>query len=287
MAHMALPLAQIPVMQHAVNLRGRDFVIGDLHGCLEPLWRLLRHVQFDPSADRVWSVGDLTDRGPDSWGCLRLLRQPWFKSVLGNHDALLLNHLKNPVQVKPHDESWLASISPSLSGRQAFAHAWIPLLEALPAVNVVGANTPERFQVVHAELLNDGPPVTETMIDTWSFTDRTRTLERATHGRALLAQWKKEQPVRRAHDPTMSPIFCGHTIVPHACWLARQVYLDMGAFLGVGSEMFLDDNENLLTTPMREPGLVMVQTDTRQGWLAPTLLIDRVNPLVLATLESF
>lgn len=68
------------------NSRGRDFYIGDLHGCSDHLTRLLEHVAFDPSSDRVFSVGDLVDRGPDSLGATEFLEKPWFFAVLGNHE---------------------------------------------------------------------------------------------------------------------------------------------------------------------------------------------------------
>ncbi|MHB1641444.1 MAG: metallophosphoesterase [Acidithiobacillus sp.] len=70
--------------------------MGDLHGCVEHLRVLLRYVGFDESTDRLFSVGDLVDRGPDSPGALELLKethagvQPWFYPVMGNHDAMLL-----------------------------------------------------------------------------------------------------------------------------------------------------------------------------------------------------
>ena len=284
---MPLTVAQTPVQHHPANTVGRDFVVADLHGCLDLFWRLLRHVGFNPELDRVYSTGDLTDRGPNSWGCLRLLKMPWFFSALGNHDALLLSHLRMPTRVLPHEEAWLADISPSLGGRQAFADAWIETLSRLPAVHVIGAGTSGRFQVVHAELLNDGSRVTEAMIDSWSFSNPTKSLERATYGRALINAWKKDAPVRNVHDPKMGPIFCGHTIVPRASWLGRQVYLDMGAFLGHAED--LDEGENLSSTPMRNPGLVMVEA-TRQplhAWLAPTRQADKVVPLTLSTLDTY
>ncbi|MFB1009911.1 MAG: metallophosphoesterase, partial [Thiopseudomonas sp.] len=44
------------------------YAVGDLQGCLEPLQQLLQQVQFDPASDRLWLVGDLINRGPDSLG---------------------------------------------------------------------------------------------------------------------------------------------------------------------------------------------------------------------------
>jgi serine/threonine protein phosphatase 1 len=77
----------------AANRAGRDFVVGDLHGQRALLEQALRAVAFDPRHDRVLSVGDLVDRGPDSIGTLALLEEPWFHAVLGNHELMLLNYL--------------------------------------------------------------------------------------------------------------------------------------------------------------------------------------------------
>ena len=73
------------------NLEGRDFLLGDLHGMFDTLQSLMTIEGFDPTADRVISVGDLIDRGPDSVRALRLLEKPWFHAVLGNHERMMLD----------------------------------------------------------------------------------------------------------------------------------------------------------------------------------------------------
>lgn len=79
--HMHLP----------ANEHGRDFFLGDVHGRLDRLLVALGDAGFEPQTDRVICVGDLVDRGPNSYELLKLTRQPWFFSVRGNHEAMLLD----------------------------------------------------------------------------------------------------------------------------------------------------------------------------------------------------
>ena len=75
------------------NARGRDLVVGDLHGHRALLEKELARLGFDATRDRVFSVGDLVSRGPDSLGTLSLVEEPWFHPVVGNHELMLLNCL--------------------------------------------------------------------------------------------------------------------------------------------------------------------------------------------------
>ncbi|MDE2337547.1 MAG: metallophosphoesterase [Alphaproteobacteria bacterium] len=72
------------------NTQGRDFIVGDIHGAYDLLRGCLKKAGFDPSKDRLISVGDLIDRGPRSPDCLWFLRQPWFFAVRGNHEQIFL-----------------------------------------------------------------------------------------------------------------------------------------------------------------------------------------------------
>jgi hypothetical protein len=78
----------------AANTRGRDLAVGDIHGHFQRLQQCLDGVGFNPAVDRLFSVGDLVDRGPHSAQALDWLAQPWFHAVQGNHESLAINHLR-------------------------------------------------------------------------------------------------------------------------------------------------------------------------------------------------
>ncbi|SFB80177.1 symmetrical bis(5'-nucleosyl)-tetraphosphatase [Pseudoalteromonas denitrificans] len=69
-----------------------DYVIGDLQGCFEEFILLLKKVNFNPSQDNLYLVGDIVARGPDSLSCLRYLNDLEGSAhiTLGNHDLHLL-----------------------------------------------------------------------------------------------------------------------------------------------------------------------------------------------------
>ena len=50
------------------------YAIGDIQGCYAPLDRMLELIAFDAAVDRLWIVGDLVNRGPESLRVLRFLR---------------------------------------------------------------------------------------------------------------------------------------------------------------------------------------------------------------------
>jgi serine/threonine protein phosphatase 1 len=80
-----------PVKRFERNTKGRDYIVGDIHGCFSKLRNYLGLIGFNPDAgDRLFSVGDLVDRGPESDLVLEWLDLPWFHAVQGNHEDMAI-----------------------------------------------------------------------------------------------------------------------------------------------------------------------------------------------------
>lgn len=77
------------------NTTGTDYFVGDIHGCYEQLMEALEKIKFNPDVDRLISVGDLVNRGPDSVKCLNLLKETWFHAVFGNHEDMMIKSFRH------------------------------------------------------------------------------------------------------------------------------------------------------------------------------------------------
>lgn len=114
------------------NAEGRDFVVGDVHGMFDRVEAALAKVQFDRNRDRLFSVGDLIDRGRQSRAVVHFLDQPFVHAVCGNHeDALLQRHAGT---AQPNSETWLDGADWWRDLSKADRRAVVSRLRRLPLV---------------------------------------------------------------------------------------------------------------------------------------------------------
>lgn len=115
-----------------------DWAVGDVQGSCDALDRLIGEIGFSPSRDRLWLLGDLVNRGPDSLGVLRRLRDLGDAAVclLGNHDWHLLavaagvrpKHRTDTLDAildAPDRDAWLAWLRDRRMAAEA--HGWLML----------------------------------------------------------------------------------------------------------------------------------------------------------------
>ena len=225
------------------NTLGRDLVVGDLHGHRHLLEAELERVAFDTRRDRLFCVGDLVDRGPDSLATARLVEEPWFHAVLGNHELMLLNHL-GYYSSRSHSRKAFASGTGAwaalAASRDAQAlHRVAARMAALPLALYVDADVP--FFVTHSgDCGLDGagvPPavgeaVSVHVADVW------------TASRAAIARIQAQPrwtlhfgalPVHLSHTPLeRRPLtYLGHSPMPAVTVHQSMVCIDQGVSDGV------------------------------------------------------
>jgi serine/threonine protein phosphatase 1 len=227
------------------NPAGRDFIIGDLHGRFDAFQRALAAVSFDPAVDRVFSVGDLVDRGPQSFECLQLLEQPWFNAVLGNHEAMLLSYfdlLDSQYHFKSdfiyNGGSWVLTLSDAQ--RHHLHKVLLPLLSRIPLVIDVGL--PDTgFRVAHAELLSRrqgwDPLRDDELSPRWVSANQ----DAIYWGRSLVRKALRAETQAElangilAKVPALAPgvrlTYVGHTIVKQMMLYQSHCYIDQGAYM--------------------------------------------------------
>ncbi len=139
---------------YPANAHGVDFVVGDLHGHREQLLDELERLGFDPTHDRLFGTGDLIDRGPDSFGTLKLILEPWFYWVRGNHEDELSAFLEyqygapgGEAAARETGQDWVYRLSEE---EHAYLRAvLLPKIQEAPLVLRVEGES--GFWMVHAD----------------------------------------------------------------------------------------------------------------------------------------
>lgn len=78
----------------------RIFIVGDIHGCLDPLKRMMDKIKWRPEEDGLIFLGDYIDRGVDSKGVVDYIMEisnssPNVQCLMGNHENILLDFLSS------------------------------------------------------------------------------------------------------------------------------------------------------------------------------------------------
>lgn len=221
--------------RHPMNLTGRDFVVGDIHGCFYELQDVLNQVRFDEAKDRLYSVGDLVDRGDYSKIVLEIATSSWFYPVLGNHEKIIIDWLSsdgnNPPKeyMKKCGSSWLIE-SPDLYKKSILSQ-----LKKTPLAITLKTRVGD-VGIVHACC-----PTTDWTCFIAALEDQTLTQERKNN-----AVWSRER--LSLNDNTIingvEKIIVGHTPVKKPIILGNTIHIDTHAVGKDGYLTLYDINKN-------------------------------------------
>lgn len=184
----------------------RKFIVGDIHGCLDLFNEVLEVTEFDFNNDIMYSVGDLIDRGPDSMKCLRLLKEPWFHAVRGNHEDLMIESVFNFYNTNlwiMNGGGWHLDVDKEELKELA------ELARQLPYAITIG-----DIGICHAE-----PPTTD-----WN-----NVINPSPYNKEKMI-WGRNRLYKKLVTENIKTTYHGHTIVDNITYAGNAVFIDTGAF---------------------------------------------------------
>jgi serine/threonine protein phosphatase 1 len=210
-------------IQHlAMNQIGRDWVCGDLHGYFDILETKLKAIGFNPGTDRLIAAGDLINRGPYSEQATRYIeKEPWFYSVLGNHEQLLLSNCvgqySDPEFAK-NGGHWYTGLSHRRKNEIASIIQKLPLgIQVETPKGLVG--------IVHAEVPRD---------DWHYFVQLTREIQTQQDYLRVSssALWARDRIKTLRNNPVagIAHVFVGHSPHERIRTLGNVSYIDGGTY---------------------------------------------------------
>ncbi len=217
---------------YQANTVGRDFVVGDIHGCFSLLDRLLAAINFDTSHDRVFCVGDLIDRGPENERASAFLAADWFISVRGNHEQMCLAaRTQSPTQA--NDQALWRLNGGDWSDR--ISSAELTRIEAgiaaLPYVVEIETLDGERVGIVHADVVSDDWMTTRELVARGDDPAELADLLWSRRRVALLASGRR-RTTERIDVRGIDVVYFGHTPLDRPTASANTRWLDTGAVFG-------------------------------------------------------
>lgn len=211
------------------NTVGRDLVVGDIHGCFTRLQQALDSIGFNPETDRLFSVGDLVDRGPESEKSLEWLEKPWFHAVQGNHEDMAIRfargHAIDRDNYYANGGAWLIA---KLKDEQ---HEFGAALDQLPYAIEVETKA-GLIGIVHADCPTPG----------WEDFRRILTSDQWNRNYKNICLWSRDRigndDMSGVRDVTA--LIVGHTPVSHVCRLSNVFYIDTMGWRPEGHFSFID-----------------------------------------------
>ena len=207
------------IEHYLLNEKGNDYVVGDIHGCFDMLVDKLEEIGFDDSKDRLFSVGDLVDRGPKSELALEWLQKPWFHCVLGNHESMAIDASEGFIDLQNYiwnGGSWFLDLPVELQKEFAKAFRKLPIaIEVETEKGLIG--------IIHAEC----------PVKSW-YDLEVAFKEENNESFISICIWNRDRLRNGDHTVIggIKEVIVGHSVVHEDCWFGNVHYIDTGAVFG-------------------------------------------------------
>ena len=193
----------------------RIFIVGDVHGCLDMLRRLMDKIDWRPDEDNLIFLGDYIDRGVDSKGVIDFILELKKESsrvqcLMGNHENILLDFLNTGEPRLLIINGGIPTLESYQIGNENKDESLIPddhaifFKELLPYIEL------EDYYVVHAGF-RPGVAIEDQILED------------------LI--WIREPFIFSDHD-FGKPVIFGHTPIAEPLLMDNKIGLDTGAVYG-------------------------------------------------------
>lgn len=206
------------------NLIGRDWTCGDIHGMYTLFMESLKKTDFDFEKDRMLCVGDLVDRGKESYKSLQLLDNKWFNSILGNHELFCIQGNENDWMARSHEQhnnggAWFYKL-PEIDR--------LCIVEKFKQLPVAISTMVNGYKIgfVHADVFDNW-----NVVETTDYNENPKDYDRSP---ADFLVWSRDRATSNNDTPikNIEHVFLGHTVFNTPKHLGNCSFIDTGAVFG-------------------------------------------------------
>lgn len=204
------------IKKFEMNTKGRDYFVGDIHGQFHILLQEMRKVNFNIEVDRIFSVGDLVDRGMDSLDSVDWIKLPHFHAVQGNHENMAIRYPSGNMDMDNYFRNgggWMIALGAHQAKEVSESLNTLPMLiEIETKYGLVG--------VVHAEVAGDD----------WDWC-KANIQDKGVRQQVM---WNREKITNadQAEVKNIDYVVVGHTPIKKPVRLGNVFYIDTGCVFG-------------------------------------------------------
>lgn len=199
------------------------YVVGDIHGCYSLLMGELANLNFNFDQDLLISVGDIVDKGPQSYECLELIDKKWFTMVRGNHEELCIQGNYNSYFRKIHEKyggEWFYALEDKTRSQIVAQLKKLPIMLELHTRR-------KKIGILHGDM----------RLDNWDALKAHVEMKNSEVSNTFLSYadvlWGRSRIKNREDYGTVQnidEIYLGHTVVETMLKLNNCFFIDTGAY---------------------------------------------------------
>ena len=130
------------------------FIVGDVHGCFDELLLLIQKSGYKSEKHRLIILGDLINKGPQSFDVLKWVESEGAEPVLGNHELKFIHFIEKQKGLPPLLQDLKTQMGDQLHRYLSWIKSWPVYIEEKDFLAIHGGLIPgEHPRLSRTELL--------------------------------------------------------------------------------------------------------------------------------------